>query len=312
MRTEYEARSPRPRATSTQLRVNLWRRAEYNGRPALLTPTPRACMRHSAMLAIALVFPAALAAQTPATRVLPDGVILTFVRFADIFGSRLVAAFDSIPENRYDYRPTPVQQTIGYIAQHLEDANYGLCERLGDLKARRTAKDSLADTVKARWPKDTLVARLKASLRFCDEAMERIPQLNSAALASTLLAIETDLAEHYSQVAVYMRLLGMVPPSALPPKRRTAIALPTSALSPYVGVYELAPGLELEVTMRDGALYVRSSMGGGAAPLRPESSSDFFVNEADAQITFSRNASSAVTGLVLHQYGRDRPAKKIR
>ena len=54
----------------------------------------------------------------------------------------------------------------------------------------------------ARWPKDTLVARLKASLRFCDEAMERVPQLNSAAQASTLLAIETDLAEHYSQLAV--------------------------------------------------------------------------------------------------------------
>jgi hypothetical protein len=170
----------------------------------------------------------------------------------------------------------------------------------------------LADTIKARWPKDTLVARLKASLRFCDEAMERVPQLNSPALASTLLAIETDLAEHYSQLAVYMRLLNMVPPSALPPRKRVAIDLPASALSPYVGVYELAPGMELEVTMRDGALYIRSSTGGGAVPLRPESRSEFFDTEADAQLSFSRNASSAVTGLVLHQYGRDRPAKKIR
>jgi hypothetical protein len=253
-----------------------------------------------------------MAAQTPATRVPPDGVMLTFVRFADIFGSRLVDAFDSIPAARYDYRPTPVQQTIGYIAQHLEDANYGLCNRLGELKAQRTAKDSLADTIKARWPKDTLVARLKASLRFCDEAMERVPQLNSPALASTLLAFETDLAEHYSQLAVYMRLLNMVPPSALPPRKRVAIDLPASALSPYVGVYELAPGVELEVTMRDGALYIRSSTGGGAVPLRPESRSEFFVTEADAQLTFNRNASGAVTGLVLHQYGRDRSAKKIR
>jgi uncharacterized damage-inducible protein DinB len=29
----------------------------------------------------------------------------------------------------------------------------------------------------------------------------------------------TDLAEHYAQVASYMRQLGMVPPSALPPRR---------------------------------------------------------------------------------------------
>ena len=271
-------------------------------------------MRHRAVLVIAftLSLPTALAAQTPSSRAAPDGVIFQFVRFADIFGSRLVTAFDSIPATKYDYRPTPVQQTVGYIAQHLETANYGLCERLGDLKHQRTAKDSLADTVKARWPKDTLVARLKASLRFCDEAMERVPQLNSPALASTLLAIETDLAEHYSQLSVYMRILGLVPPSALPPKRRTAIDLPPAALSQYVGVYELAPGQELEITMRDGALYVRSSLGGDAVRLWPESSNEFFVKEADAQVSFSRNASGAVTGLVLHQYGRDRPAAKIR
>src|SRR5215216_7129423 len=100
-------------------------------------------MRHRALILLALLLPSALASQSP------DGVILQFVRFADIFGSRLVAAFDSIPAARYDYRPTPAQQTIGYIAQHLENANYSLCERLGDLKHPRTAKDSLADTIKA-------------------------------------------------------------------------------------------------------------------------------------------------------------------
>src|SRR5207237_7538967 len=141
-------------------------------------------------------------------------------RFADIFGSRLVAAFDSIPADRYDYRPTAPQQTVGYIAQHLEDANYELCERIGGVKHPTTPKDSLSDSVKARWPKDTLVARLEASLRFCDTALERVKKLESPALVSTLLAFETDLAEHYSQLSSYMRMLGMVPPSALPPSSR--------------------------------------------------------------------------------------------
>jgi hypothetical protein len=269
-------------------------------------------MRRRALFVIALALPAPLAAQTPSAHVAPDGVVLSFVRFADIFGSRLVDAFDSIPANRYGYRPTTSQQTIGYIAQHLENANYGLCERLGDTKRPRTATDSLADTVKARWPKDTLIARLKSSLRFCDDAMERLPRLDSPALASTLLAFETDLAEHYSQLAVYMRLLGMVPPSALPPPKRTAIELPASGLAPFVGVYELAVGMQLDVALRDGALFVTSSTGGGAVRIWPESRSDFFAKEADAQITFTRDASGSVRGLVLHQYGRDRPAKKIR
>ena len=269
-------------------------------------------MRRGALIVVALLLPASLASQSPATRQSPDGVMLEFMRFADIFGSRLVAAFDSIPAARYGYRPTPAQQTIGYIAQHLEDANYSLCGRLGELKHPRTPKDSLADTVKARWPKDTLVARLEASLRFCDTAMAGAGPLNSAALASTLLAFETDLAEHYSQLSSYMRLLGMVPPSALPPRRRTPIELPASALSPYVGLYRLAAGLELEVTLRDGALFIRSNTGGGAVRLWPESGRDFFVNEADAQVTFTRDANGTVAGLVLHQYGRDRPATKVR
>jgi len=268
-------------------------------------------MRRRVLIA-ALLLPASLAGQSSATRATPDGVMLSFVRFADIFGSRLVDAFDSIPAAKYDFRPTPVQQTIGYIAQHVENANYSLCEGMGDLKPKRTAKDSLPDTVKARWPKDTLVTRLRASLRFCDDAMERIPQLTSPALASTLLAFETDLAEHYSQLSVYMRLLGLVPPSALPPKKRTAIDLPATALPPYVGVYELAQGVTIDVTTRDGALYAKSSNGGAAVRLWPETKTDFFVKEADIQVSFTRDPAGTVTGIVVHQFGRDRPAKKMR
>ena len=68
-------------------------------------------MPRRALVVMLAVLPAALTAQTPAsTRVSPDGVMLSFVRFADIFGSRLVDAFDSIPAAKYDFRPTPVQQ----------------------------------------------------------------------------------------------------------------------------------------------------------------------------------------------------------
>ena len=236
----------------------------------------------------------------------------SFVNIADIFGSRLVAAFDSIPASRYSYRPTPPQQTIGYIAQHLEQANYGLCARFSDLKPARTDKDALPDTVKARWPKDTLVARLKASLRFCDSALERVDQLDSGPLTSNLLGFETDLAEHYSQLSSYMRLLGMVPPSALPQRKRTAVELPEAALSPLVGAYQIARGPRLEVTMRGAELFIRSSAGGDAIRLWPESRDEFFVNEVDAQLTAKRDASGQVTAVVLHQWARDRTAPRIR
>ncbi len=109
-----------------------------------------------------------------------------------------------------------------------------------------------------------------------------------------------------------MRLLGMVPPSALQPKPRVAIEMPTSALSPYVGVYHIAQGFELHVTMQNGSLFIRSTTGGAPVHLWPESRKDFFVNEVEAQVTFTRDASGTVKGLVLHQYGRGRPARKVQ
>ena len=269
-------------------------------------------MRRCILAVLALLLSGTdVAAQSSATSA-PNAVVMQFVRFAEIFGGRLVAAFVAIPEAQYAYHPTATQQTVGYIAQHLEDANYGLCQQLGGSKRPTTARDSLADTVKARWPKDTLIARLNASLQFCDDALLRVREINTPAVAATLLALETDLAEHYAQIASYMRMLGLVPPSALPPKRRTAIALPQASLSEFVGTYEIMPGWEIIVAKPDSTLSIRSSLGGAAVRLWPESSQDFFVNEVDAQVTFARDARGTVTGLVFHQYGRHRPARKIR
>lgn len=269
-------------------------------------------MRRCLRIFVPLVVPVALAAQPSAKRDTPTAVTIQFARFADIFGGRLVTAFTAIPAAQYEYRPTPSQQTIGYIAQHLENANYGLCERLGAAKHVRASKDSLADTIKARWPKDTLVARLDASLRFCSTAIERLGQLDSPAVVSTLLAFETDLAEHYSQLAVYMRLIGLVPPSALPPKQRVAIDVPAAILSRYAGVYELAPGLELVVALRNDTLTIRSTPGGAEVRLWPESPVEFFVTEVDAQVTFNLDSRDSVTGLTFRQFSRQRPATKLR
>lgn len=192
-------------------------------------------MRSAGVLSVAaLGFPLALAAQQPLAappHPAANPIALSFKAFSQHYGGWLVAAFDSIPASKYRYRPTPLQQTVGTVAEHLENANYELCERFSGLQPPMAAGDSLiADTVKAAWPKDTLVARLKASLVYCDSALARaedarlgheipaeLPTSDHAiVLTRFLLAYVTDLAEHYSQIASYMRLNGMVPPSALP------------------------------------------------------------------------------------------------
>jgi MFS-type transporter involved in bile tolerance (Atg22 family) len=195
-------------------------------------------MKRICALSVAvLALPITLAAQQPATTPQPqpaNSITLSYKAFAEQYAKWLTAAFDSIPAGKYDYKPTPVQQTVGYIAQHLETANYQLCGVFGGVKPTMTTKDSLADTIKAKWPKDTLVARLKASFVFCDGAVARVTDATltdalpagpagsgrTVVRARYVLGFVTDLADHWSQIANYMRLNGMVPPSALPRSNR--------------------------------------------------------------------------------------------
>ncbi len=182
---------------------------------------------------VALCFPMLLGAQQnpPAVQTkAPNAVAQTFLSFGPPYGGWLLMAFDSIPAKQYGFRPTPVQQSIGYIAQHLENANYRLCAEFGERKYVMSAKDALADTIKAQWPKDTLITRVRASLVFCRDAIDRLSdaQLSDELTVQTpagpqtvrrvryLILLVTDLAEHYSQLSSYMRVLGLVPPSALP------------------------------------------------------------------------------------------------
>jgi hypothetical protein len=98
-------------------------------------------------------------------------------------------------------------------------------------------------------------------------------------------------------------------PKPAPVPQRTATEVSPDVLARYVGRYPLAPGFVLEVSVRDGALYVHPT-GQPVLRLWPETETRFFLKEVDAVIDFERDASGKVTGLVLHQNGRDMPAKR--
>ena len=191
-------------------------------------------MKTKYALALALAFPVAAFAQTPAATPPVNPVTTVFRTRTMTLQRQLAQAFDSIPESKFSYKPTPVQLTIGYIAQHLASDNYLFCNTFGNMKATVAAKDTTtADSVKATWPKDELVTKLKASFKFCEDAFA---QLDDAKLADQVsmtfggntrtvtragmaLGHALDMADHYSQIANYMRLNNMVPPSALPRPR---------------------------------------------------------------------------------------------
>ncbi len=255
----------------------------------------------------------------------------SFRGISALFASRLVQAFDSIPEVKYGFAPTPAQQTVGYVAQHLVDANYALCERFGALARPASAVNRMADTIKARWPKDTLVKQLRQSFIFCTTALSAVTDAGlgddlpvpgapgvTQQRARSLLLFVTDLAEHYAQVASYMRILGMTPPSSRSAVPHTAIELPVAVLTRYVGTYDVppsrlfgSPALHLEITVRDGALLVKPA-GQPEGRLWPASETDFFLTVSNVTVTFTRDAAGVATGLVLHDNGEERVGRKVR
>ena len=185
----------------------------------------------AAMLLAMVLAVAELVAQQPAGPP-ANPIVTTFRNRTTAMRRNLAQAFDSIPASLYSYRPTAAQQTIGYIAQHLAGDNYFFCNNFSDKKATIPEKAaSTPDTVKATWPKDELVAQLKASIAFCDEVMgpmddtkvtevltitppngpsRQVPRINY------LLGHAIDLADHYSQLANYMRANNLLPPTARP------------------------------------------------------------------------------------------------
>jgi len=187
---------------------------------------------YAAILALAL--PVSLAAQQPSSSQPANPITTAFRGRILTLHRNLAQAFDSIPEARFSFKPTPAQQTIGYIAQHLVNDNFLFCNNFGAMKATRPATDTTtADSIKAQWPKDTLVAKLKASFAFCESAFAQLDDAKLAdqvtltfarqsrvvSRANMVLGHALDLADHYSQIANYMRLNNILPPTALPRPR---------------------------------------------------------------------------------------------
>jgi hypothetical protein len=96
-------------------------------------------------------------------------------------------------------------------------------------------------------------------------------------------------------------LLGFGPTPAVDRK------IPNAA--DYPGRYPLAPTFALDVTARDGALYVQGT-GQPSAPLRRVAADRFAVEGVPAEVSFARDAAGQVTSLTLHQNGKDMVAPR--
>jgi len=180
-----------------------------------------------ALLFTGLATTPALLAQTstaaPAPVVTANPVVWSATQIYARQSKFMVAAAEEMPAEKYSYHPTPDQWTFARIISHVAASNGAICSLLSDTPAPPTLK--VAETAS----KPELLAALNASFDFCGKALDnlhddklgdtitffrgaRVPR------ARALIELPADLNDHYSQMASYLRLNGMLPPSAAPKK----------------------------------------------------------------------------------------------
>ncbi len=129
-----------------------------------------------------------------------------------------VGAAQEMPADKYGYKPTDAQVPFGHWVSHGASANYLICSKLTGATAPEAG-------VKEGDAKDKLIEALKKSFDYCSA---ELPKLQDSQLGDEItlfgtrkmtkgaaaLELSADWADHYAQMAGYLRLNGLLPPTA--------------------------------------------------------------------------------------------------
>jgi uncharacterized damage-inducible protein DinB len=170
---------------------------------------------YSIALAAVLTLPRVLAAQA-------NPVADAFRENARDAAKNLIAAAEEFPADKLGFKPTPAQMSVADIIVHLSQGNDYLCGSIGGVKAPTRTKVVATDS------RDALLARLRETFAFCDQALapltdaslaEQLPFLGGRKMsrAAVMTVTTGDWADHYAQSAIYLRLNGLLPPTAKKP-----------------------------------------------------------------------------------------------
>ena len=139
------------------------------------------------------------------------------------YQKNMVAAAEAMPAEKYSFKPSPEMNSFGHLVMHIAQSNNTFCAKISG-QAAPDAKIAESD------PKDKLVAVMKDSFAFCSTALanvddsklgERLMLFGNRPISrgGALVALGGSWTDHYATEAIYLRLNGILPPTAQPPKQ---------------------------------------------------------------------------------------------
>jgi hypothetical protein len=154
----------------------------------------------------------------PAAAAVANPIASSHSKMYTMLSGVVVAAAEKMPEENYSFKPVPEVRSFGQLVGHLADSQYYFCaSAIGETKPA-------GGNEKSKTAKADLVAALKEAVAFCSKSYsgmtdekggEMVKMMNMDFARLTVLSANTaHIYEHYGNMATYMRIKGLVPPSS--------------------------------------------------------------------------------------------------
>ncbi|MGH9677145.1 MAG: DinB family protein, partial [Candidatus Acidiferrum sp.] len=153
----------------------------------------------------------------------PNPVSSAVKKIMERQSKNLTAAAEEMPAEKYGFKPTPAQMSYGELMLHIAGSNNFLCAHIAGLPEPAESKLTENDA------KEKLVHELKASFDYCEQALAAVDDSklsNTVTIFSNrqvtrvyaMIILTDDWYDHYGAAAIYLRLNGLLPPTAQPKK----------------------------------------------------------------------------------------------
>jgi hypothetical protein len=139
------------------------------------------------------------------------------------YQKNMVGAAEAMPAEKFSFKPSPEMNSFGHLVIHIAQSNNTFCSKISGQAAPDV---KIAETD----PKDKLVAAMKDSFAFCAAALEKVDDSKLGeqfmmfgnrpmSRGGALVALGGSWTDHYATEAIYLRLNGILPPTAQPEKK---------------------------------------------------------------------------------------------
>jgi len=140
------------------------------------------------------------------------------------YEKNMVGAAEAMPADKYSFKPSPEMNSFGHLVMHITQSNNTFCSKISG----QTAPDV---KIAENDSKDKLVAALKDSFAFCATALAGVDDSKLGeqfvlfggrpiSRGGALVALGGSWTDHYATEAIYLRLNGILPPTAQPPEKK--------------------------------------------------------------------------------------------